>query len=516
MSAEFRETRSIWTPQAPPRPAETLRQDLATDVCVVGAGLSGLTVAYLLACEGRRVVVLDMLGPGAGETGRTTAHLANAIDDRIFNLRRWRGDDVARLAVESHLAAIDRIESIVREEGIDCDFRRLDGYLFPAEGHGRESLDEELAAAQAVGMHDATIVARPFPGLAWLEVALRFRAQGRFEPLRYLWALHGALVRRGGIVYSGARAVDLQDGDTVAIETAHGPVVRAGAAVIATNVPFTRFSFHTKMAAYRTYASAFELASGVVSDALLWDTADPYHYVRLARDDGSGGALLIVGGEDHRTGQQEDEGSAAFAALDAWTRQRFPIGAARQRWSGQVMETLDGLGYIGPLPGSGSRTFVATGDSGMGMTHGTIAGMLLTDLIQGRENPWAEIYDPGRKPLAAAGTFARENFNVARQYLDWARAPAGDPLEDLPRGSGALFRHGGRRAAIFRDADGTLHACSAVCPHLRCLVSWNPTEHTWDCPCHGSRFDRYGKLLHGPATSDLEPLPAAADEAARH
>jgi nitrite reductase/ring-hydroxylating ferredoxin subunit len=218
--------------------------------------------------------------------------------------------------------------------------------------------------------------------------------------------------------------------------------------------------------------------------------------------------VLIVGGEDHESGQAEEQVDR-FARLEAWARERFPMAQDAQfRWSGQVMETIDGLAFIGPNPADAPNVYVATGDSGMGMTHGTIAGMLLTDLILGRQNRWAALYDPSRKPVRALGEFAKENLNVLRQYADWLTLGDLSSPQDIPRDSGAVIRRGLKKIAVYRDPQGTLHERSATCPHLACVVHWNDVEKSWDCPCHGSRFDRFGTVLNGPANRNLDQAEA--------
>jgi Rieske Fe-S protein len=235
---------------------------------------------------------------------------------------------------------------------------------------------------------------------------------------------------------------------------------------------------------------------------LLWDTLDPYHYVRVQRG-GAGFDYLIVGGEDHRTGERDDT-DLRHERLMEWTRARFPM--ARDfpyRWSGQIMEPVDALGFIGVNPGSGDNLMIATGDSGNGMTHGTIAGLLIPDLIEGRPNPWAGLYDPARKTLQAAGTFARENLKVVGHFADHATASEVDQISDIRPGEGAVMRQGLKKLALYRDPAGQLHTLSATCPHLGCIVHWNSGEKTWDCPCHGSRFHALGEVVNGPANKGL-------------
>lgn len=501
-------TLSYWQDHHAPRVEPALTENAHTDVCVLGAGLAGLTTAYLLLRAGRSVIVLDQATPPAGETPRTTAHLASAIDDRYTELIHRRGREIARLAGESHRAAIDRIETIVREEKIACGFRRVDGYLFAGEGNRPQDLGDEHDAARSVGQ-PVEWTTNPPGDLSFLGKCLRFPHQAQFSPVDYLLGLRDAIARMGGKIHANTRALALDEGEEITVRTDRDPVVRAAHVVVATNSPFNdRVTMHTKLYPYQTYAIAASVPAGRVPQALYWDDLDPYHYVRLTA--GSPGyETLIIGGEDHKTGQQPRP-NEAFEKLEQWARARFAgMGTVTHRWSGEVIETLDGLAYIGRNPGSAANVYIITGDSGMGMTHGTIGGLLVTELIQGGDHPWAGVYDPSRKVGSAFTEFAKENLNVAKQYFDWAkpsRDGGGDPATLKP-GEGAVFQRGMKKIAVHRDGDGTLHECSAVCPHLGCVVAWNETEHTWDCPCHGSRFTPKGEVIHGPAQSHLPPVP---------
>lgn len=501
-------TVSVWMATQPVFQFEPLAQNLTADVCVIGAGIAGLTTAYLLTREGRKVVVLDDGPIVSGETERTTAHLVSALDDRFFELERMHGEEGARLAAESHSAAIDQIETIVADERISCDFTRLDGYLFEPPGASTEILDRELEAARRAGLAVQRVDRAPLPTFD-TGPALCFARQGQFHPLKYLNVLANAVVREGGRIFAHTHAAKIEEGRTARVSTQSGFVITSQAAVVATNTPVNdRVVMHTKQAPYRTYVIGVRIPTGSVPLALYWDTADPYHYIRVQtmRDTRSGTAheILIVGGEDHKTGQADDA-EERFSKLEQWTFERFHAERIEFRWSGQVMEPVDSLAFIGRNPGQ-ERIFIATGDSGNGMTHGTIAGLLLTDLIVGRENPWANLYDPSRKPTHALTEFARENLNVVRQYKDYLTP--GDVTDEarLSPDSGAVVRRGGRKVAVYCDETGHHHECSAVCPHLGCIVAWNSVEKTWDCPCHGSRFDAYGAVVNGPANTDLEKL----------
>lgn len=363
-----------------------LTGDISADVCVVGAGISGLTTAYLLTQSGKSVVVLDDGAIGSGMTGVTTAHLVNALDDRFFELERLHGENGSRLAAESHTAAIDRIESIVMRERIACDFKRVDGYLFCAPGHDEAYLDRELAAIHRAG--------------------LRFPNQAQFHPLKYLAGLAEAIERDGGKIFTGTHATRIDGGKDASVTTAAG-TVKATSIVVATNTPVNDLVVvHTKQAPYMTYVIGARVPRDSVTQALYWDTGDPYYYVRVHPGIDAGHDLLIVGGEDHKTGQADDI-EQRHPRLEAWAREHFPsMLDVTYRWAGQVMETVDGLAFIGRNPLDADNVYVVTGDSGNGMTHGTIAGILITDLILGRANPWESLYSPNRITLSASGEYA--------------------------------------------------------------------------------------------------------------
>ena len=496
---------SLWMATADTPSQSRLKESIRTDVCIIGAGIAGLTTAYLLGMEGRSVVVLDDGVSGGGMTGRTTAHLTNAYDDRYVEIEKLHGEEGARLTAESHTAAIEKISQIISTKQIDCDFEWLDGFLFCAPEHSVELLDDELAASHRAGLTGVEKVARAPVDSFNTGPALRFPRQAQFHPLKYLDGLVKALMRDGGRVFGQTHASKIEGGSQARIETSHGPVVTSDVVVVATNTPVNDLvAIHTKQAPYVTYVIGIQVPKNSVTQALYWDTGDPYHYVRLQRENGHD--VLIVGGEDHKTGQEND-GNERFAKLEQWTRERFPQSLeVKYRWSGQVMEPVDGLAFIGRNPLDHDNVYIATGDSGQGMTHGTIAGMLLSDLIQGRKNKWEELYSPSRIRLRSLPEYASENINVAGQYADYVTAGDIKSESELGPGEGAIMRDGVSKIAVRRDENGNIHKLSAVCPHLGCVVAWNSTEQTWDCPCHGSRFSAEGRVYQGPANSDLSEV----------
>ena len=485
-----------------------LDADAETAVVVVGAGIAGMSVAYHLSLQGKAVVVLDDGNIGSGMSGRTSAHLSFALDDGYARLESCHGRAGARLAAESHAAAVAAIETTVASEGIECQFLRVDGYLFnPSGSTDEDDLQTELEAAQRAGVEVAWVDRAPFPGLSSGR-CLRFANQAQFHPLLYLAGLARVLRSRGVRIFTQTRVTEIVGGAHPQVRTASGLTVSAQHVVVATNNPVNdRFFLHTKQAAYMTYMVALRIPAGQTTLALFWDTLENYHYARLVPGAApEGDDLLIVGGQDHRVGQAEDY-EQRFRLVEGWARERWPnAGSVLHRWSGEVFEPVDFLGFIGKNPGLEENVFVVTGDSGHGLTHGTIAGLLLPDLIEGRPNPWESLYDPSRITPWTAYDFVKENLNTATQYVDWFRAGEVDTAEQIEKGCGAVVRQGLRKLACYRDEEGNLFRYSAVCPHLQGLVRWNALEKTWDCPCHGSRFDRHGRVQVGPANSDLKEV----------
>ena len=503
MISDSGRTVSVWMKTVGDEQRQRLREDVSADVCVVGAGMAGISTAYQLTREGKRVVVLDDGPVAGGNTCRTTAHLAFYIDDGLTEIERLHGTDGLKLAVESHSAAVDRIEQIAREEGIDCDFLRLDGYLFVSpNGLKHDFLKDELDAARRIGWDDCDWADRaPIPFDTGR--CLRFPRHGQFHPTKWIAGVARAVERRGGQVYTGAHAADVEklgDGRLRVVSSA-GPAVTAGAVVFATNTPVNdRVVIHTKQEPWRTYVVGLRVPKGSVPPALYWDTEDPYHYVRTQPMGDYD--LLITGGEDHKTGHANDP-DQRYARLERWTRERFPMCERREfHWSGQWMEPIDYLAYSGRNPGD-ENVYIHTGDSGHGITHGMIAGVLLTDLIAGRPNPWEKLYDPSRLNPKAAGHYAQTNVSVAAQYRDYVTPGQVSDVSEIAPRQGAVVRRGLAKVAVYKDEFGQTHECSAVCTHMQCLVRWNYAEGSWDCPCHGSRFDPYGRVIDGPANSDL-------------
>jgi glycine/D-amino acid oxidase-like deaminating enzyme/nitrite reductase/ring-hydroxylating ferredoxin subunit len=519
MNASGERTKSLWMATEVLPSAPHLQGNRQCDTVIVGAGMAGLSTAYELAAEGQRVIVVDRGPVAGGMTARTTAHLAPICDDSVGALIKLRGEDTARLFHASQEAAVTRIDQIVGQLGISCHFRRLDAFLFPAMDMGRadarDEREKEYEAAQKAGVAAERVQGVPLKGFENAP-ALRYPNQATFHPLQYLQGLAAAIRQKGGEIFAESPVTKIDEtARNVLVHTAHG-IVSAPHAVFATNSPInTRFKLHSKMAPYRTYAMAFMLPAGALPDALYWDMADPYHYVRLASGPGNSN-YLIVGGEDHKSGEADD-GDARFRALEGWMRALVPeLGNEAARWSGQVLETIDYCGFIGRNPGS-ENVFVATGDSGQGMTHGALAGILLKDLIVNGTSPWQAVYEPSRKTPAGLFNYVSENATAIKNFAEYVMPGNLASVDALRPGQGGIIRDGMSKVAACRDLEGRLHVHSAACTHLGCVVHWNSTEQCWDCPCHGSQFAPDGAVLNGPAISALPSaqLPSATRQRAK-
>jgi len=504
MNVGDQHSRSLWMNETPAIEAKGLAADEVCEVVVIGSGIAGLSTAYELARFGRDVVVIDRGQIGTGMTARTTAHLVSALDDFYSELIKVRGEDEARLYHDSQVAAINRIEAICRDESIDCQFRRLDGYLVPSEEAGVAELHEEYEACRAIGVEVEWADRAP---LADFDTGrcLRFPDQGRFHPTRYLAGLARAIAARGGRFYADTAYVDHDEDDGgVTITTEAGPKIRARHAVFATNSPVNDLvALHTKLLPNRTYAIAAPVPKGSVPDILMWDTYEVYHYVRLAELDDARD-WLIVGGEDHRAGQASDM-DARFAAIADWTRKRFPgFGKVEHSWSGQVLEPIDFMPYSGRNPGD-TNVYVHTGDSGQGITNGVAGSLTILPLIIGEDSRYAPVLDPSRKSFArpAAKEFVVGQAGVVANLAEHFGPGELSSADELGPGEGGIVREGVHKLAVYKTPEGEVVRRSAVCTHMGCVVHWNRFEKCWDCPCHGSQFSPDGEVMNGPA---LKPL----------
>ena len=507
------ENLSYWIASSEPIIFEKLEKSLDTDILVIGGGIAGLTTAYCLAKAGRQVILVEDGFIGSGESGRTTAHITCALDDRYFELEKIFGKDKTVLAANSHMAAIEWIDKTVRLEKIECNFKRVDGYLFLHPSDSKETLDKEYEATKQAGLLTQMLPDVPAIASENGKWSIKFPGQAQFHIMLYLKGLAGAIVGMGGKIYTQSKAEDInKKGAKV-----NGFDVTANQIVVATNTPVNDvLTMHTKQWPYRTYVIGAKIPKGQLPYSLWWDTGDhnskwisqPYHYVRL-EELNEQYDLLISGGEDHKTGQADDENipeEDRYVRLIEWTKKRFPaIEEIIYKWSGQVMEPIDSLAFIGKNPGD-DNIYIITGDSGNGMTHGTLGGMILSDIISGNDNPWEDLYSPSRITLKTADDYLHEVGNMTAQLVDWISSGDIKEAAGLKPGEGGIISSGLKKIAVYRDEQNNLHACTAVCPHLGGILQWNADEKSFDCPLHGSRFTTDGKVINGPAKGDLKKI----------
>ena len=492
---------SLWVDSAPQLLFEPLSDGIEVDVAVIGAGIVGVTAASLLKKAGKRVAVIEMDKILRGTTGYTTAKITSGHSLKYQELSSKHGREVARSYAEANESALAHITSMVDDDGIDCDLERRPNFVYCLEEQDVSKVQEEAEAAVEAGL-DATFVTQtglPFP----VAGAVRLENQAQFHPLKYLVHLARQIPGSGSFIFEDTRATGVTEGEPSVVTTDRG-TLRARNVIVATNYPFLdRGFFFPRVHPKRSYCIAGPIDPSKDPQGMYIST-EPSYSVRTAPH--AGGMLLIVGGGGHGVGQEYDT-DERYADLERWAAERFGMTDVRYRWSTQDGATVDELPYIGTLRRGSEHVFVATGFGKWGMTNGTLSAMLISDLILGRANPWAETFDPHRLTVAAsAQKFATENLKVATHFVkDRVVHPQERAFEELGNGEASVERVGLQQVAGYRDDGGELHAVSAVCTHLGCIVAWNPAEKSWDCPCHGSRFDHEGKVLQGPAVKDLEP-----------
>lgn len=498
---------SCWfEPEIHPGYFPELGSDLDADVVIVGAGLGGLSTAYCLASAGKKVIVVEDGYIGSGETGRTTAQLVTALDNRYFLMEDIFGKEKTARIAHSHEAAIDFIEEVVKEEKIDCGFERINGYLFLHPTDKEESLHKELDALIRCGIKASML--EKTPGIPSEKNCILFPGQAQFHPMKYLLGLCKAIEKKGGRIFINTHASKI---DHTGIVSDKGFQVSARHVVVATHAPVNdKYAMMLKQWAYRSYVISALVRKNSLPKALWWDTGDhsqitgkSYHYVRL-HPYNEEYDLLISGGEDHIVGITSDiPEEERFSLLETWTRQRFPVEKLISKWSGEVLVPIDSIAYLGRNRFDRDNVYIITGDAGIGMTYCTIGALLITDLINGIKNDWEDLYKPSRFILKASKPFFRmlkgDLVAILKKWFYTGTAELSAIKEDEAK---AIVLDG-KKCGAYRDPSGKLFLVSAECTHLKCMVVWNNAEKSWDCPCHGSRFTYTGKVINGPANKDL-------------
>ncbi|QQL49148.1 FAD-dependent oxidoreductase [Mucilaginibacter ginkgonis] len=477
-------------------------QSQVFDVIVIGGGITGTTTALLLQESGKKVLIVDAYQPGFGTTGGTSAHINTFADTTYKEAADAFGNDGAKLFAEAVNEGYDLIKNLIDKYSIECDYAEKTGYLYAEDDDQAKQLEDVFNGMNDVGVDAGYIDKVPTP--VPYQKALLIPGQAQFHPVKYLDGLLNAFQKAGGVLLNGTMVDGLEKSDNGLVVKAGEVEFKAAKVVYATHIPPKITSYSFRCAPYRSYVLAVKLKSRTYPDALIYDLQEPYHYFRTHEIDGE--QLLLVGGNDHKTGHDDPE--KAFADLEKYTRNYYNVSSVKYKWSSQYYIPADGLPYIGEMSEAPEGVYCATGYNGNGMMLGSIAARIISDLIVIGESKYQEIFSPGRiKPIAGITDFIKENADVALHFItDRFKIKDTDSLKRIRNGSGKVVELDGEKIAAYRDDTGTLHCLNPVCTHAKCIVDWNAAEKSWDCPCHGARFDIDGKVLTGPADRDLEKL----------
>jgi len=493
---------SIWQSNTDDYSSTKLPGITEYDVIIIGAGITGVTTALLLQQAGKSCILAEAANPGFGTTGGTTAHLNTFYDTPYYKIIKDFGEENAKLVAQGARAAIGLIKNNITTHNIECGFEEKDAYLFSLNEKQDKELEDIIESAKQVGVSMDLTSGNPFP-IPHLKVA-RIPDQAQFNPMQYLFGLLKAFEDAGGKLVESCRVNEIKESEILVVHTSLG-VIKARAAIYATHIPPGVNILHFRCAPYRSYVLGIRLKHEDYPLSLGYDMNDPYHYYRTQMVDGQN--YLIVGGEDHKTGHEENT-EVCFQRLESHARTYFRVEEVAFRWSSQYYEPTDGLPYIGNLPGHGGNMYVATGYGGNGMIYGTLAGLILSNILVNGESIYQDLLDPNRlKPIAGFTNFVKEGADVVKHLVS-SMFPH-DQLKELAAlatGEAKIVKYEGHVMGLYKDESGKLHAVNSACPHIKCTVGWNSAERSWDCPCHGSRFSYEGKLLTAPALHDLQQI----------
>lgn len=499
-------TKSVWQEDMPGYPSNpNTRDEELFDVAIVGGGITGVTTALLLQQAGKKCLIAEAQNLGFGTTSGTTAHINTILDLTYAEIEKKFGEENARLVLKATLEAIHLVEDLVKEYGIDCGFSKKDGYLFSQNKQQTNQLEDAFEASKKAGCDVEYADAIPLP--IHFEKALLFKNQAQIHPTKYVYALAKAFEDIGGIIIQNCRVTHVIQNEEkiLEVETNMGKKIRARNLIYATHIPPGVNLLHFRCAPYRSYAMAVTLKDDNYPDAVAYDLDDPYHYYRTQEVEGK--KYLIAGGEDHRTAEKKDT-EECFVKLENYLRRFYKIEEIAFRWSSQYFESADGLPYIGHLPGNPDTVFVATGYGGNGITYSQVAAKILTDIVTNHKNEFEDVFNPSRiKPVAGFANFAKNAADVTGNFIG-KLFPVDkiNGLNELVNGEAKVVKYEGDPIAMYKDETGTIHSVNPSCTHIHCEVAWNDAEKTWECPCHGSRFNAEGEMFTGPARKDLEKI----------
>lgn len=510
MATKHNFTKAIWETHTESTPFTALPGDMDVDIAVVGGGITGLTTAYNLVKTGKKVVVFEEKEVAKGTTGSSTGNLYIPIGERLFSIAEKHDDKTMQEVAASRKAAIDFIETCIKEHSIDCEFKRVPWYLFttPETSKAGDQVKKEFEAAQNLNLPVSNKPPAGFPYHVHNITVIANQAQ--YNPLAYTQQLAVAVAKYGGIIYENTRVTDVKDGNPCVVTTNRG-VVRARKVIMATHSPKGIYAVHTAMAPYREFALGVKLSGALPQPGIYWHVHEDTLY-SIRPYSGPEGNYLVVLGQSRKVGHKKDT-AESFKKVEQYLKDHFSVESIEYVWAAQNYEPVDNLPYIGTSPAE-NHVYIATGFAADGLVYGTLAGMIISDLILEKENKWSKIYDPKRfTPVASAKKFVKENIDVAKHLIkDHLIYGEIKELKELNPGEGKTISIDGEKVAAYRDDARKLHLVSAICPHMGCVVHWNNGENSWDCPCHGSRFSIDGEVLEGPAYKNLSKAEASGDE----
>lgn len=486
----------VYVPAASGLPTEV-------EIAIVGGGITGLTTALLLQRSGKKCILLEAQNIAFGTSGGTTAHLNTVMDTPYYQVKKDFGEDGMNLLARGAANALELISRNVKEYNIPCYHKNMTAYIFSQNENESEELDKIHKGNIDAGVQCEYVsnipVSLPF------TKAIMFSGQAQFHPTQYLYGLAKAFENAGGIIIQNCAVTDVSEQDTIIEVSTQRGKIKAQKVVYATHIPPGVNRLHFYCAPYRSYALAVKLRSGTYPDALIYDMEDPYHYYRTQEINGE--KFLIAGGEDHKTGHEEDT-RESFHKLEHYLRRFFDIEKVEYQWSSQYYEPADGLPYIGKAPGGNENIYVATGFGGNGLPYGTLSAIIISELICNGKSEFEELFNPSRiKPVAGFDGIVKNAADMVGQLASgWLNPSSLESLKDIKRGDGKVIKHENLSLAVYREVNGSLYALNSSCPHIKCNVKWNSAEKSWDCPCHGSRFSINGELLTAPARKGLEKI----------
>jgi glycine/D-amino acid oxidase-like deaminating enzyme/nitrite reductase/ring-hydroxylating ferredoxin subunit len=496
-------TQTVWTTDSQAKKYPSLTADISVDVVIVGAGITGITAAYLLAAAGKQVAVLESRKIAEGTTGSSTGNLYVPVGIRLHRLKSKHSSSVLEVVAKSRKSAIDFIAQQVHDHRIDCGFHRVPWHLFTTSESKSKDRDvkKEFETVQSIHLQASNIVPADFP-IKDVSAITTVYDQAQMNALSYVQGLANKTTTDKCLIFEDSPVINVEENADGCIAYTKQGKVHAKKMIIATHSPKGIYGVHAAMEAHREYMVAAKLKAALPPSGIYWHVLSAQQYSIRPYSNETGHYLLALG-EPHLVGSKEHN-EESFTKISNYLQQHFDVETILYRWAAQNYKPADGLPYIGLTPMQ-KHTFIATGFAADGLVFGTVAAMIISDTIIGKKNDWADVYDPKRfTPIASAGQFLKENITVASHLLkDYLFYGEVDELKGIRMGEGKTLKLDGEKVAAYRDEHNQLHVVSSICTHMGCVVHWNHAEKSWDCPCHGSRFSIDGQVLEGPAIKSL-------------